>query len=90
MRYTPSLTPVAFKRGDYKKELKQIEETVNLCLDLGLGCNAGHDLTHTNLPPLLEVAPDIAEVSIGHHIITYALEVGIEQSVKAHLEALGH
>ena len=78
----------AFDSGNVKEEMRKITETVNFTKKLGLGCNAGHDLTHKNLPYLLEAAPEIDEVSIGHYIMAYALEVGIEASVKAHLEAI--
>ena len=78
----------AFLDKDYKKELQKIKETVDFCTSLGILCNAGHDLTHENLPVLLNVAPEIAEVSIGHHIVSYALEVGMEKSIKAYLNAV--
>jgi pyridoxine 5-phosphate synthase len=78
----------AFSDGNYSNEMKSIRETVEFAKKIGLGCNAGHDLTHENLPYLLEAAPDIDEVSIGHHIMSYALEVGIEKSIKAHLNAI--
>jgi len=78
----------AFKLGDYKNELKLIKETVKTASQFGLMSNAGHDLTHANLPPLVGEIPEIAEVSIGHHIISYALEVGLEKSIKDHLDAL--
>lgn len=78
----------AFLEGDYKAELAKIKETVDRASALGVKCNAGHDLTYQNLKPLLQSSPEIAEVSIGHYIMAYALEVGLEKSVKAHLEAL--
>lgn len=54
---------------------------------LGLGLNAGHDLNLDNLGRFCEV-PDLAEVSIGHAIITDALWMGLEQTVKAYLKIL--
>jgi pyridoxine 5-phosphate synthase len=54
---------------------------------VGIGINAGHDLTHTNLPLLVREIDDLAEVSIGHHLITHALDVGLERSVKDYLAA---
>jgi pyridoxine 5-phosphate synthase len=50
----------------------------------GLGVNAGHDLSLHNLPNFLQI-PDIAEVSIGHALIADALDMGLENAVKAYL-----
>ncbi len=55
---------------------------------LGLGVNAGHDLSHRNLADFCRAVPDVLEVSIGHALISHALEVGLRQSVQDHLEAL--
>ena len=54
---------------------------------LGLGVNAGHDLTLSNLPLFREL-PHLAEVSIGHALMSHALYVGLEQSVRDYLDAL--
>lgn len=78
----------AFKRSDYKNEIQKISDTVKFATSLGMMSNAGHDLTHENLPVLLNEVPDIAEVSIGHHIMSYALEVGLEASIASYLKAM--
>ncbi|TGK31143.1 pyridoxine 5'-phosphate synthase [Leptospira gomenensis] len=52
-----------------------------------LGINAGHDLDHNNLR-LFSRLPGLAEVSIGHRLISYAIEVGIAESVREYLRAL--
>ena len=54
---------------------------------LGLGVNAGHDLDTTNLQ-LFRQIDEVAEVSIGHALITDALEVGLTAAVHAYLAAL--
>lgn len=54
--------------------------------ELGLGLNAGHDLSTQNLPALLHAFPWIDEVSIGHQLIADALYWGIEATVKRYLE----
>jgi pyridoxine 5-phosphate synthase len=51
----------------------------------GLGVNAGHDLSLQNLPPFLEI-PNVLEVSIGHALITEAIELGIETTITRYLE----
>ena len=55
---------------------------------LGLGINAGHDLNLDNLPRMQKL-PGLLEVSIGHHLISHALYVGIEQAVADYRSALG-
>ena len=55
---------------------------------LGLGLNAGHDLTLDNLPTLSRAIPWIDEVSIGHHLIGDALWMGLAAAVKAYQACL--
>lgn len=55
---------------------------------LGLGLNAGHDLTLVNLPTLSKAIPWIDEVSIGHHLIGDALWMGLAAAVKAYQACL--
>ena len=54
---------------------------------IGLGVNAGHDLDRRNLI-LFRRIPGIAEVSIGHALISDALELGLTATIHAYLEAL--
>ena len=54
---------------------------------IGLGVNAGHDLDRHNLT-LFRRIPGIAEVSIGHALISDALELGLDATVRAYLAAL--
>ena len=49
---------------------------------LGLGVNAGHDLDLDNLAWLIQQAPQIEEVSIGHALIADALTFGLENVVR--------
>lgn len=58
-----------------------------LASSLGLGVNAGHDLDLDNLV-LFRTLPHLDEVSIGHALISHALFVGLERSVRDYLEAL--
>jgi pyridoxine 5-phosphate synthase len=58
--------------------------------EVGLGLNAGHDLDLNNLPFFAQRIPGLLEVSIGHALISDALEMGLRQSVKAYLRALGY
>ena len=54
----------------------------------GLGVNAGHDLNLGNLPLFLRSVPKVLEVSIGHALISDALELGLAEAVRRYLEAI--
>jgi pyridoxine 5-phosphate synthase len=54
---------------------------------LGLGVNAGHDLDLDNLP-LFRTLPHLAEVSIGHALVSRALYVGLPAAVREYLDAV--
>ncbi len=53
----------------------------------GLGVNAGHDLDLENLV-MFRKLPHLAEVSIGHALISHALFAGLDRSVRDYLAAL--
>lgn len=55
---------------------------------LGLGLNAGHDLSLENLRYFAQNVPGLLEVSIGHALISEALYMGLERTVKLYLEEL--
>lgn len=52
---------------------------------VGLGLNAGHDLNLENLAFFIRTIPWTDEVSIGHALISDALYMGLEATVKAYL-----
>ena len=56
--------------------------------DLGLGINAGHDLSFQNLKYFKENIPQLLEVSIGHALISDALYLGLENTVQMYLRQL--
>lgn len=64
-------------------------ETADIAHDLGLGVNAGHDLTVANLPALAARIPRLAEVSIGHGLTADALEHGMAETVRRFRRACG-
>ena len=78
----------AFLRDSYKQELEAIKKTARKAVSLGLGVNAGHDLDLSNIPPLLQEVPEILELSVGHHLISYSLEVGIEKATQSYLQCM--
>ena len=56
--------------------------TAEAALALGLGINAGHDLSRPNLTTFLKAVPGVLEVSIGHALIADALELGYAETVR--------
>jgi pyridoxine 5-phosphate synthase len=69
--------------------IETLRWTAERAAALGLGVNAGHDLTVANLPALVRALPMLAEVSIGHGLTADALEHGMAQTVRRFLAALG-
>lgn len=55
---------------------------------VGLGLNAGHDLSLVNLRYFAEKVPYLDEVSIGHALWCDALDLGMEETIKRYLECL--
>jgi pyridoxine 5-phosphate synthase len=55
---------------------------------LGMTVNAGHDLNLQNLRYFVENIPFLSEVSIGHALISDALYMGLEKTIKLYLEQL--
>ena len=55
---------------------------------VGLGLNAGHDLSLENLHYYHQQIPWTDEVSIGHALICDALYLGLKETIKQYLQAL--
>ena len=55
---------------------------------LGMGLNAGHDLSLDNIEYFIREIPTIAEVSIGHALISEALYLGLENTIQAYLRKI--
>ena len=70
-----------------RRSFQQYADASALAHDLGLGVNAGHDLDLDNLT-LFRTLPHLDEVSIGHALMSHALFVGLERSVREYLAAL--
>jgi pyridoxine 5-phosphate synthase len=79
----------AYERGPQAAEesYATYARAATLAHSLGLAINAGHDLDLDNLPVFRHL-PHLAEVSIGHALISHALFVGLDRSVKEYLELL--
>lgn len=64
--------------------IKAAEEAIKV----GLGLNAGHDLSLENLKYFNQNIPGLIEVSIGHALISDALYFGLENTVQMYLREL--
>lgn len=63
-------------------------EAAKVARDCGLGLNAGHDLSLENLRYFHQEIPWVDEVSIGHALISDALYLGIEETIRQYLDCL--
>ena len=79
----------AFEQGGARREesLASYTRAAAHANSRGLGVNAGHDLDLSNLPRFAAI-PHLAEVSIGHALVSHALFVGLERAVQDYLEAI--
>lgn len=63
-------------------------EATKVARKIGLGVNAGHDLSLINLSYFHNVIPWIEEVSIGHALIADALYLGIKNTIQSYKNCL--
>ena len=79
----------AFERGGAAADasFRTYAAAAELAYTLGLGVNAGHDLDLSNLV-LFRTLPHLDEVSIGHALISHAVFVGLDRSVREYLSVL--
>lgn len=68
--------------------LQRFADAAQAAQAVGLGVNAGHDLNRDNLPDFLRTVPGVLEVSIGHALISDALEFGYADTVRQYLAAI--
>jgi pyridoxine 5-phosphate synthase len=71
-----------------KEAIKPYTEAAVLANKIGLGINAGHDLNLENIKFFKQNIPNLAEVSIGHALITESLYLGLENVVNMYLHRL--
>jgi pyridoxine 5-phosphate synthase len=70
------------------KAIAPFTEATKRAVELGLGLNAGHDLSLDNLKFFKDNLPGLQEVSIGHALISDALQFGMENTVQLYLREL--
>ena len=73
---------------DKAKAIQPYLECALKAQELGLGINAGHDLSLENIEFFAKKLPFLDEVSIGHALISEALYDGLEPVVKSYLKKL--
>ena len=77
----------AYDQGN-KQAIKSYTEAANLAHELGLGINAGHDLSLDNIEFFKQNIPNLAEVSIGHALISESLYLGLQNVINMYLHRL--
>jgi len=73
---------------DKEAAIKPFIEAAVVANDVGLGINAGHDLSLENLKYFAQNIAGLLEVSIGHALISDALYLGLENTIQMYLREL--
>lgn len=71
-----------------KQAIKPYTTCAELANEIGLGVNAGHDLSLDNIEFFKKHTPGLLEVSIGHALISESLYLGIENVIQMYLHKL--
>ena len=79
----------AFGTASARPLLRSYAQAAQAAQAAGLGVNAGHDLNRDNLTEFLLQVPGVREVSIGHALVSDALELGYSATVKSYLGCIG-
>lgn len=69
-------------------QIERFAKAAEAALAVGLGVNAGHDLNRDNLTGFVKHVPGVQEVSIGHALMSDALELGYAATVTAYLDCI--
>ncbi|MCF8460729.1 MAG: pyridoxine 5'-phosphate synthase [Flavobacteriales bacterium] len=71
-----------------KKAITPFVKAAEIANEIGLGINAGHDLSLENLAYFNQNIPNLLEVSIGHALISDSLYFGMSNAVKMYKNCL--
>lgn len=74
--------------GNKEEAIEAYAKSANLAHELGIGINAGHDLSLDNIKFFKEHIPNLLEVSIGHALIAESLYLGVENVIQMYLHKL--
>ena len=86
--YTEPYAAEYVTRGP-EEAIAPFRRAAETALAVGLELNAGHDLSLTNLQFFAEQIPSLAEVSIGHALISDALYLGLQETIRRYRACLG-
>ncbi|MBZ4210404.1 MAG: pyridoxine 5'-phosphate synthase [Rhodoferax sp.] len=78
----------AWGTAQQETQLARFASAARSALDAGLAVNAGHDLNRDNLAAFIRRVPGVSEVSIGHALISDALELGYAAAVADYLRCI--
>ena len=71
-----------------KEAIKPYIASAKLANELGLGINAGHDLSLDNIHYFAQQVPNLLEVSIGHALISESLYFGLQNVINMYIHKL--
>ncbi|MFN3341703.1 MAG: pyridoxine 5'-phosphate synthase [Flavobacteriales bacterium] len=74
--------------GGRENAIAPFISAAKMAVEVGLGINAGHDLSLENLAFFKKNIPSLLEVSIGHALISDALYFGLENTIQLYLRQL--
>jgi len=76
-----------YEKGN-KDAIKPYAKSAEFAASLGLGINAGHDLSLDNIEFFAKNIPNLLEVSIGHALISESLYLGLQNVINMYLYKL--
>ena len=84
--YTESYANMFEKNKD--QAIKSYIDAAEIASNCSLGINAGHDLNLLNLSFFVKTISNVAEVSIGHALISDAIYLGLENTIQMYKRQL--
>lgn len=85
--YTESFA-LLFAQGKKEESIAPFVNAAEMAKEVGLGLNAGHDLSLDNIKFFKEHIPDLLEVSIGHALICESIYLGLENVINMYKHRL--
>jgi pyridoxine 5-phosphate synthase len=67
--------------GSQKSEIERISKAAALAYKAGLQVNAGHGINYENIK-LIRTVPHLADLNIGHSIVSHSVFVGLDAAVR--------
>ena len=85
--YTESFAK-AYAKGNIQNGITPFVDAAEMAQEVGLGINAGHDLSLDNIKFFKENIPGLLEVSIGHALICESIYLGLENVINMYIHRL--